>query len=107
LEHFPKLGYYFISFRAIERAKEVQEKNNVVDALDHSLDGFIGAANVYLVVFKEGICSVSGALIIHAFSDISQFHFTDISGMFIHTGRYNGFKALQNTPIVLEIGSYC
>jgi magnesium transporter len=69
LELFPKLGYYFISFQAIESqgAKETQEKNNVVDALNDvgQDDGFIGAANVYMVVFKEGICSVSNVFISH------------------------------------------
>ncbi|KAJ2920356.1 hypothetical protein MD484_g193, partial [Candolleomyces efflorescens] len=54
LEVFPKLGYYFISFRAIEsqaeRAKilkEHQEQDNEIP---------VGEANVYLVVFNEGIC---------------------------------------------------
>lgn len=68
LELFPKLGYYFISFRAIESqgSKDTGERNNVIHTLDDSSqdDGFIGAANVYMVVFKEGICS---------------FHFTDVS----------------------------
>ena len=57
LEVFPKLGYYFISFRAIEsqaeRAKilkEHQEQDNEIP---------VGEANVYLVVFNEGICCVS------------------------------------------------
>jgi magnesium transporter len=63
LELFPKLGYYFISFRAIE-SQGARERNDVIDTLDDSGqdDGFIGAANVYMVVFKEGICAVSKLL---------------------------------------------
>jgi len=67
LELFPRLGYYFLSFRAIESqgAKDIREKDNYTDDSYHSRqdDGFIGAANVYMVVFKEGICSVSNVLI--------------------------------------------
>ncbi|THH34176.1 hypothetical protein EUX98_g119 [Antrodiella citrinella] len=49
-ELFPSLGYYFIAFRTIETLDE----------------GIVGIVNVYLVVFREGVCS---------------FHFADISGM--------------------------
>lgn len=65
LELFPKLGYYFIVFRAIEN-KKTQEKFRPsdlgdVDTEDDPLhdEGVIGEANVYLIVFNEGICSVS------------------------------------------------
>ncbi|KAJ7634263.1 hypothetical protein DFH06DRAFT_1436950, partial [Mycena polygramma] len=61
LERFPKLGYYFISFRAIEswdnREKYWQQARGGHD------QGVVGEANVYLVVFNEGVCS---------------FHFTDM-----------------------------
>ncbi|KAJ6575072.1 hypothetical protein B0H19DRAFT_1127021 [Mycena capillaripes] len=62
LERFPKLGYYFISFRAIE-SWDNREKcwNQDGDGRDQ---GLVGEANVYLVVFNEGVCS---------------FHFTDIA----------------------------
>ncbi|KAF7339502.1 hypothetical protein MSAN_02164600 [Mycena sanguinolenta] len=62
LERFPKLGYYFISFRAIEswdnRGKYWDQDG------DGREKGVVGEANVYLVVFNEGVCS---------------FHFTDMS----------------------------
>ncbi|KAG6857527.1 hypothetical protein H0H87_000126 [Tephrocybe sp. NHM501043] len=75
LELFPKLGYYFISFRAIEaRPRHGIERKEGFEALDDSASdaGTFGEANVYLVVFKEGICS---------------FHFTNISE---HTNRVRG-----------------
>jgi magnesium transporter len=69
LELFPKLGYYFISFRAIEgrdaRAKrttrgEGEENDEFSSTIqDGGDDGVIGEGNVYLVVFNEGICTVS------------------------------------------------
>ncbi|KNZ77430.1 Putative metal ion transporter C17A12.14 [Termitomyces sp. J132] len=70
LELFPKLGYYFISFRAIDSASRNRTEDRM-EVLDGSAPdaGIIGEANVYLIVFKEGICS---------------FHFTDISE---HTDR--------------------
>jgi len=68
LELFPKLGYYFISFRAIEsqgeREKIMREakKNAELAGLDYdNADIPIGEANVYLAVFNEGICCVSFA----------------------------------------------
>jgi magnesium transporter len=63
LELFPKLGYYFVSFRAIE-SKETREKVRRTawknsDSADYVDDEPVGEANVYLAVFKEGICCVS------------------------------------------------
>jgi magnesium transporter len=68
-ELFPRLGYYFVVFRAVERPR--------LDSMPHDDDGsfmsddgaaelteVLDVANVYLVVFKEGICT---------------FHFEDIS----------------------------
>ncbi|KAJ7038243.1 hypothetical protein C8F04DRAFT_951450 [Mycena alexandri] len=73
LERFPKLGYYFISFRAIE-SWDHREKY-----WDRERDqGLVGEANVYLVVFNEGICT---------------FHFTDIAD---HTDR------VRNRIMLLE-----
>ncbi|KAG5352265.1 hypothetical protein C0989_003013 [Termitomyces sp. Mn162] len=59
LELFPKLGYYFISFRAIDSASRNRTEDRM-EVLDGSAPdaGIIGEANVYLIVFKEGICSV-------------------------------------------------
>ncbi|KAI0669827.1 hypothetical protein C8Q78DRAFT_1037954 [Trametes maxima] len=68
LELFPKLGYYFISFRAIESQKTRERVRNLFGADDESVhptdEGTIGEVNVYLIVFREGICS---------------FHFADIA----------------------------
>ncbi|KAG6842240.1 hypothetical protein C0991_000210 [Blastosporella zonata] len=81
LELFPKLGYYFISFRAIEAGPRTKmERKEGAEALDDSASevGIIGEGNIYLVVFKEGICS---------------FHFTNISE---HTDRVRSrIKLLQ------------
>ncbi|KAJ3558813.1 hypothetical protein NM688_g704 [Phlebia brevispora] len=70
LEVFPKLGYYFIVFRAIESQK-TREKRRFMSTISttdtrslHYDEGIIGEVNVYLVVFREGILS---------------FHFSDIS----------------------------
>ncbi|KAJ7492660.1 hypothetical protein FB451DRAFT_1219171 [Mycena latifolia] len=59
LERFPKLGYYFISFRAIEPWDNREKTWDQAGS-----DREVGEANVYLVVFNEGLC---------------LFHFTDIS----------------------------
>ena len=65
LELFPRLGYYFIVFRAIEsrttRERFQREDNTNECAGDNTRhdEGVVGEANVYLVVFNEGICSVS------------------------------------------------
>ncbi|KAJ8495621.1 hypothetical protein ONZ51_g1615 [Trametes cubensis] len=68
LELFPKLGYYFISFRAIESQKTRERLRNIlgVDDEDWKLpdEGVVGEVNVYLIIFREGICS---------------FHFADIA----------------------------
>ena len=65
LELFPKLGYYFVVFRAMESQKTRDRRRLLrasIDpgsAADLSDEGIIGEVNVYLVVFREGICSVS------------------------------------------------
>lgn len=65
LELFPKLGYYFISFRAIESQKTRERVRNLLsvddDALRMTDEGVVGEVNVYLIIFREGICSVSYA----------------------------------------------
>lgn len=61
LESFSKLGYYFISFRAIDSvSRNRTEMKDNIEVLDGTAPdaGIIGEANVYLVVFKEGVCSV-------------------------------------------------
>lgn len=66
LELFPKLGYYFISFRAIEskaeRTRMQREARKHADMSGGDPDAAdipMGEANVYLVVFNDGICCVS------------------------------------------------
>ncbi|KAH8120176.1 hypothetical protein DFH11DRAFT_1558780 [Phellopilus nigrolimitatus] len=87
LELFPGLGYYFVVFRALEgeqsrqrfRQFKTQETENSASSTTGSGDeGATGAVNVYLVVFREGICS---------------FHFEDISE---HTDK------LRNKVLHLE-----
>lgn len=63
------LGYYFIVFRAIEsrtaRDRLRRHLNPHIESdPDAQLDdeGIIGEVMVYLVVFREGICSVSDQL---------------------------------------------
>ncbi|TFK41201.1 hypothetical protein BDQ12DRAFT_664050 [Crucibulum laeve] len=83
LELFPKLGYYFISFRAIESQatrekiqRGIRRPGEGPDGCHNQDEGPVGEANVYLTVFNEGICCS-----IH-----TQFHFTDISAI-EHTDR--------------------
>lgn len=60
LEVFPKLGYYFISFRAIEsQAERAKILKELQVSAEHHSEVPIGEANIYLVVFNEGICCVS------------------------------------------------
>lgn len=65
MEYFPKLGYYFVSFRTV--VSGMVRKNfhdQPVENLRKSYEGgTLGEANVYLVVFREGVCT---------------FHFTDV-----------------------------
>ncbi|KAH7916403.1 hypothetical protein BJ138DRAFT_1139654, partial [Hygrophoropsis aurantiaca] len=82
LEVFPKLGYYFVVFRALEShaARERYRHNSIETNSLLNDEGAIGEANVYLVVFREGICT---------------FHFTDISE---HIDRVrNRVKLLQDS----------
>ena len=58
LELFPKLGYYFISFRAIE-SRKTRERRRAQAQDDLQDESIVGEVNVYLVVFREGVCSVS------------------------------------------------
>ncbi|KIJ21792.1 hypothetical protein PAXINDRAFT_95290 [Paxillus involutus ATCC 200175] len=83
LELFPKLGYHFIVFRAIESTaarERFQERSHTEGDVYQVDEGLVGEANVYLVVFREGICT---------------FHFTDVSE---HTDRVrNRVKLLQDS----------
>ena len=62
LELFPKLGYHFIVFRALEastapeRLDTISQKTDSSQPQDH---GVVNEINVYLVVFRGGICTVS------------------------------------------------
>jgi magnesium transporter len=67
-EHFPRLGYYFVVFRAVDRPgpNTVQKEDDETSSI-HGLPEItevLEITNIYLVVFKEGIC---------------VFHFEDIS----------------------------
>nr|GAT44159.1 predicted protein [Mycena chlorophos] len=57
LEHFDRLGYYFLSFTAI---KSWDHRGR-----DGDQQGSVAESNVYLVVFKEGVCCFS-------FTDVSE-----------------------------------
>ncbi len=93
LELFPKLGYYFISFRAIESMviregglhKRLHQNAEVGDSQPE--DGVLGEANVYIVVFNEGVCTVSS--IPRAYMH-GLMHHSSIS------------QTYQSTPIELE-----
>lgn len=90
LESFERLGYYFVSFRIVESSKARQTLRNREDVPD-VLEGKgwhaertletqdIGEANIYLVVFREGICS---------------FHYTDVKE---HVGRIHKRLSLHQT----------
>ena len=68
LEVFPKLGYHFIVFRAIKSYEERMPYTlNRSSPTVPTSAGVIDEVYVYLVVFKDGICS---------------FHFSDLSGAF-------------------------
>lgn len=64
LDLFQKLGYYFISFRAIETRDDREKFQRKIHKMDGQLetaanhDGTVRETNVYLVVFDEGICCV-------------------------------------------------
>ena len=60
MELFPRLGYYFVSFRAIESQKTRERIRNLLDQEDPNSqdEGIVAEVNMYLVVFRDGICSV-------------------------------------------------
>ncbi len=89
LELFPRLGYYFVVFKAIESEK-TREKRRFMSTISttdtrsvHYDEGLIGEGNVYLVIFREGIITVSFlsfcTMLMYA-KQLRQFHFSDISG---------------------------
>jgi magnesium transporter len=64
LELFPRLGYYFVSFRAIESqaTRERFRRFNTTEIYHNECRddrGAVGEVSIYLVVFREGVCSVS------------------------------------------------
>jgi magnesium transporter len=71
LESFPKLGYYFISFRAIEYTTPDERLEIVSQKTGSSQLPIQGVANescIYLVVFRDGICTVSRVVHTYAHS---------------------------------------
>lgn len=88
LEIFPRLGYYFIVFRALEsersgerfRRFKNKDSEGMTDVPRGPADeGIIGAVNVYLIVFREGICSVRPTLDVK-FSDAESFKSVSFRG---------------------------
>jgi magnesium transporter len=62
LETFPKLGYDFIVFRAVEPSSAHERPDTVSQKTGSSqlpAHGAVNEFNVYLVVFRHGICTVS------------------------------------------------
>ncbi len=60
LELFPKLGYHFIVFRALESQTAPERLDSISQKTGSSQDhGVVNEINVYLVVFRGGICTVS------------------------------------------------
>ncbi|KAH7104607.1 hypothetical protein BKA62DRAFT_614212 [Auriculariales sp. MPI-PUGE-AT-0066] len=94
LELFPKLGYYFVSFRAIEsdrsrrKARERREgdgENGDEGAVHEDLEG----VSMYIVVFREGVCS---------------FHFEDVQD---HTERVRQKLLELQSTIVMSSDWIC
>lgn len=88
LEIFPRLGYYFIVFRALEsersrerfrRFKNKDSEGMTTVPRGPADEGIIGAVNVYLIVFREGICSVRPTLDVE-FSDAESFKSVSFRG---------------------------
>jgi len=62
MEPFAELGYYFVSFRAVQNAivtQPVHQQNSNDTDVDQADDDALRESNIYMVVFKEGICTVS------------------------------------------------
>lgn len=82
LENFPKLGYYFISFRAIEsqaeRAKILREAQNNAEGDAEPDEVPVGEANVYLAVFNSGVCCVCAVHLFDAFYSDIPISFTTV-----------------------------
>ena len=61
-ELFHKLGYYFIVFRALESSTAPERLDTISQKTGSSQpqdDGVVNEINVYLVVCRGGICTVS------------------------------------------------
>lgn len=92
LELFPKLGYYFVSFRAMEseQSRNSAAARNTAEFDDGDSNVYadpdvVQGVNMYLVVFREGICS---------------FHFEDMAD---HTERVR--KKLLDLQATLVMSS--
>ncbi|KAF8263717.1 hypothetical protein EI94DRAFT_1595934 [Lactarius quietus] len=72
VELFSKLGYYFIVFRALESSAAPEWLDAISQKTSSSDHGVVNGVNVYLVVFRGGICT---------------FHFSNISE---HLDRVRG-----------------
>ena len=65
LEIFPKLGYYFIVFRALESSTALEWLDAISQKTGSFDHGAVIGVNVYLVVFRGGICTVSRNCVIY------------------------------------------
>jgi magnesium transporter len=100
LELFPRLGYYFVVFHALESDHTRAKTTQISLALDGDntpiFDGKVEATNLYIIVFRDGICTVSPIASGIYFNLMSfQFHFEDISDH-IHRVQ-NRIKQLEGT----------
>ncbi|TFY82653.1 hypothetical protein EWM64_g1359 [Hericium alpestre] len=90
LELFPKLGYHFIVFRAIESVRTRKPFSFINKGGEASLgeEDIVGEVYVYLIVFKEGICT---------------FHYSDISE---HIERVRNKVLLTENTITKSSGKF-
>lgn len=59
LELFPKLGYYFIVLRAVESSTRHDIVSQKTGSSQLPVRGAANETCIYLVVFRDGICTVS------------------------------------------------
>lgn len=75
LELFPKLGYYFIVFRAIEaRGLPQPDHEPKTDPSVIEDEGHLAEVYVYLVVFPDGICTVRDYVLSLGDCNLNSFH---------------------------------
>ncbi|KAF8324880.1 uncharacterized protein EI90DRAFT_2933583 [Cantharellus anzutake] len=88
VEIFPRLGYYFVVIRSVDLNKYLAERDREQlpgdDGQSQNEEETLNVTNVYITVFREGICS---------------FHFSDLSE---HVNRVrNKFLQMNNDTTVM------